>query len=149
LLAFGAFERSNLRKISSRINVGVGVGWKILGGKKHPNTKVKLSLSNAIVHEVTDFEIKQDRDIYRNSTRIKLVVNFIPDKLTFNSVVFLQPSLTDNYYRWNSSTHISYKVGKHLAILASFENTYENFNVVGIQNLQTNTTIGLTYSGSN
>ena len=42
-----------------------------------------------------------------------------------------------------------YKVGKHIAILASFENTYENFNVVGIQNSQTNTTIGLVYSGSN
>ena len=66
----------------------------------------------------------------------------------FQSVIFVQPSLNDNYYRWNSLSSFSYKVGKHLALLASFENTYENFNVVGIQNAQTNATIGLTYSGS-
>lgn len=149
VLLFGAFEQSNLRKISNRYNVGVGIGWKILGGLKSPKSKVKLSISNAIVHEVTDFEVKEDRNIYRNSTRIKVKYDIIPDKLFFQSVVFLQPSLNDNYYRWNSSSQFSYKVGKHISILASFENTYENFNVVGIQNSQTNTTIGLVYSGSN
>ncbi len=148
-LVFGAFEQSNLRKITSRYNVGLGIGWKILGGKKTSKSRVKLSVSNAIVHEVTDFETKQDRNIYRNSTRIKIKYDIIPDKMFFQSIVFLQPSLNDNYYRWNSSSQISYKVGKHLAILASFENTYENFNVVGIQNSQTNTTFGLVYSGSN
>jgi hypothetical protein len=148
-LVFGAFEQSNLRKITSRYNVGLGIGWKILGGKRTAKSKIKLSISNAIVHEVTDFESKQDKNIYRNSTRIKLKYDIIPDKLFFQSVVFLQPSLTDNYYRWNTSSQFSYKVGKHIAILASFENTYENFNVVGIQNSQTNTTFGLVYSGSN
>ena len=148
-LIFGAFEQSNLRKITTRYNIGVGVGWKILGGKKTPKSRLKLSISNAIVHEVTDFELKQDKDIYRNSTRFKIKYDIIPDKMFFQSVVFLQPSLTDNYYRWNSSSQFSYKVGKHIAILASFENTYENFNVIGVQNSQTNTTVGLTYSGSN
>lgn len=149
VLLFGAFEQSNLRKISKRYNVGVGIGWKILGGLKSPKSKVKLSLSNAIVREVTDFEVKEDRNIYRNSTRIKIKYDIISDKLFFQSLVFLQPSLNDNYYRWNSSSQFSYKVGKYISILASFENTYENFNVVGIQNAQTNTTIGLVYSGSN
>ncbi len=148
-LFFGAYEQSNLRKIATRYNVGIGIGWKILGGKKTPKSKLKLSVSNAIMHEVTDYEIKQDRDIYRNSTRFRLKYDIIPDKLFFQSVVFLQPSLNDNYYRWNSSSQFSYKVGKHLAILVSFENTYENFNVLGIQNSQTNTTFGLIYSGSN
>jgi hypothetical protein len=149
MLIFGAYEQSNLRKITSRYNVGVGIGWKILGGKTSPKSKVKLSISNAIVREVTDFETKQDKDVYRNSTRLKIRYDIIPDKFYFQSVAFFQPSITDNYYRWNSSSQISYKVGKHLAILASFENTYENFNVVGIQNSQTNTTFGLVYSGSN
>ena len=148
-LVFGSYEQSNLRKISTRYNVGLGIGWKILGGEKTPKSRVKLSISNAIVHEVTDFEAKQDKNIYRNSTRIKLRYNIIQDKMFLQSVVFLQPSLTDNYYRWNSSSQFSYKVGKHVAILLSFENSYENFNVIGIQNSQTNTTFGLVYSGSN
>jgi hypothetical protein len=63
--------------------------------------------------------------------------------------VFFQPSLNDNYYRWNSSSQFSYKVGKHLALLVSFENSYENFNIVGLQNAQTNTTFGLVFNGSN
>ena len=148
-LVFGSYEQSNLRKISTRYNVGLGIGWKILGGEKTPKSRVKLSISNAIVHEVTDFEAKQDKNIYRNSTRIKLRYNIIQDKMFLQSVVFLQPSLTDNYYRWNSSSQFSYKVGKHVAILLSFENSYENFNVIGIQKSQTNTTFGLVYSGSN
>lgn len=147
-LLFGAFEQSNIRKISSRFNIGIGIGWRILGGKKNPNARFKLSISNALVREITDFIIKQDRNVYRNSTRIRLKYDIIPDKFFFQSVVFLQPSLIDEYYRWNSSTQLSYKVGKHISILASFENTYENFNTIGIQNAQTNTTIGLTYSGS-
>ena len=79
----------------------------------------------------------------------KLRYDIIQDKIFFQSVVFLQPSLTDNYYRWNSSSQFSPKVGKHVAILFSFENSYENFNVIGIQKSQTNTTFGLVYSGSN
>ncbi len=148
-LAFGAFEQSNLRKITTRYNVGAGIGWKIIGGKHKPKSPIKLSLSNVLVHESTDFATKQDIILYRNSTRFKLIVNLIPEKLSFNSVVFIQPSLTDNYFRWNSSSQLSYKVGKHLSILASFENTYENFNPELVKNAQTNTTIGLTYSGSN
>lgn len=147
-LLFGAFEQSNIRKISSRFNIGIGIGWKIFGGRKSPKSRFKLSISNALVREITDFISKQDRNIYRNSTRIKLKYDIIPDKFSIQSVVFLQPSLIDEYYRWNSSTQLSYKVGKHISILASFENTYENFNTIGIQNAQTNTTIGLTYSGS-
>ncbi len=149
ILMFGGFEQSNLRKILTRYNVGLGVGWKIFGGKKNSKSRFKLSITNALVKEVTDFEIKQDRDVFRNSTRLKLIYEIIPNKMHLQSVAFLQPSLNDNYYRWNSLSSLTYKVGKHFAFLVSFENTYENFNVVGIQNAQTNATIGLTYSSSN
>jgi hypothetical protein len=148
ILMFGGFEQSNLRKILTRYNGGLGVGLKIFGGKNNPKARFKLSITNALVKEVTDFEIKQDRDVFRNSTRLKLIYEIIPNKMHLQSVAFFQPSLNDNYYRWNSLSSLTYKVGKHIAFLASFENTYENFNVVGIQNSQTNATIGLTYSGS-
>ena len=148
-LFFGNFEQSNLRKINTRTNVGIGIGWRILGGKKSPKSNVKLSISNAFVHEKTDFIIKQDREIFRNSTRFRLSADIIPNQLSFNSTIFFQPSLNDNYLRWNSLTTLSYKVGKHIAILASLDTIYENFNIIGIQNSQVNATIGLTYSGSN
>jgi hypothetical protein len=148
-LMFGAFEQSNLRKILSRSNAGVGIGFKIFGGKKHPKSRFKLSLTNALVRETTNFEIREDRDLFRNSTRLKLSFDIIPKKMSLQSVTFLQPSLTDNYYRWNSISNLTYKVGKNLAFLLSFENTYENFNDVGIQNAQSNATVGLVYSGSN
>jgi Protein of unknown function, DUF481 len=147
-LMFGAFEQSNLRKIIIRRNVGLGVGFKIFGGRKHPKSRFKLSLTNAFVKEVTDFEMNEDKDVFRNSTRLRISFDIIPAKMTLQSVAFLQPSLTDNYYRWNSLSNLTYKVGKHLAFLLSFENTYENFNELGVQNSQTNATIGLVYSGS-
>jgi putative salt-induced outer membrane protein YdiY len=148
ILMFGIFEQSNLRKITTRYNVGTGVGLKVFGGKNNPKSRFKLSITNAFVKEATDFEIKQDLDIFRNSTRLKLIYEIIPNKMHLQSVLFFQPSLNDNYFRWNSLSSLTYKVGKHIAFLVSFENTYENYNVSGIQNAQTNATIGLTYSGS-
>lgn len=149
ILLFGVFEQSNLRKISSRYNVGIGVGLKVFGGKNNPKSRFKFSITNALVREVTDFDIKEDKYVFRNSTRLKLIYEIIPNRMNLQSVAFLQPSLNDNYYRWNSVSSLTYKVGKHIAFLISFENTYENFNEVGIKNAQTNATIGLTYSGSN
>ncbi len=148
-LLFGNFEQSNIRKINTRTNVGIGIGWRILGGKRTPKSHVKLSVSNAILHEKTDFIIKQDREVFRNSTRLRISVDLIPNQLIFNSTIFFQPSLNDNYLRWNSLSSLSYKVGKHIAFLASLDTIYENFNIVGIQNSQVNATVGLTYSGSN
>lgn len=148
-LIFGAFKQGNLRKITGRYRIGLGIGWKILGGKRTPKSELKLSISNAVVREVPDFETKTYWDVYRNSTRIKVRYDIISNKLFFQSVLFIQPSLNDNYYRWNSSSQFSYKIGEHLLILASFEDTYENFSGVGIQNSQTNTTLGMQYSVSN
>lgn len=148
-LFFGNFEQSNLRKINTRTNVGIGIGWRILGGKSTPKSHIKLSISNAFLHEKTDFILKQDREVFRNSTRLRLNADIIPNQLNFTSVVFFQPSLNDNYLRWNSLSTLSYKVGKHISILASLDTIYENFNMAGIQNSQVNATIGLAYTGSN
>jgi putative salt-induced outer membrane protein YdiY len=149
ILMFGGFEQSNLRKITTRYNAGLGVGLKIFGGKNHPKSRFKLSLTNAFVIESTDFQVKEDIEIFRNSTRLKISFEIIPNRMQLQSVAFLQPSLTDSYYRWNSLSSLTYKVGKHIAFLVSFDNTYENLNIAGIQNAQTNATIGLMYSGSN
>lgn len=145
-LIFGSFEESNLRKIQARTNLGIGIGWKILGGKKHPNALLKLNISNAILRETTDFVESTDLHLYRNSTRIRISWQLIPEKCTFQHTTFIQPSLSDNNIRWNSLSQLTYKIGKHLAINGTFDNTFENTNQAGVQSAQSNATIGFTYT---
>jgi hypothetical protein len=148
-LVFGSYEESNLRKINSRFMLGLGVGYKIIGSKNHPNSRVKLGISNAFLKEKTDFYTREDRNIWRNSTRIKLKAELIKDKLFFNNVTFLQPSITSNYLRWNAFSQIQLKVAKHISFTAALDNSFENINTEGVKNTQINAILGLTYSQSN
>ncbi|MCP9748789.1 DUF481 domain-containing protein [Lacihabitans sp. CS3-21] len=148
-LVFGSYEESNLRKINSRFMLGLGVGYKIIGSKNHPNSRVKLGISNAFLKEKTDFYTREDRNIWRNSTRIKLKAELIKDKLFFNNVTFFQPSITSNYLRWNAFSQIQLKVAKHISFTAALENSFENINTEGVKNTQVNAILGFTYSQSN
>ncbi|MCP9756402.1 DUF481 domain-containing protein [Lacihabitans sp. CCS-44] len=148
-LVFGSYEESNLRKINSRFMLGLGVGYKIIGSKNHPNSRVKLGISNAFLKEKTDFYTREDRNIWRNSTRVKLKAELIKDKLYFNNVTFFQPSITSNYLRWNAFSQIQLKVAKHISFTAALENSFENINTEGVKNTQINAILGFTYSQSN
>jgi Protein of unknown function, DUF481 len=148
-LLFGSFEKSNLRKINSRFMGGIGAGFKILGGKHHPSTRIKLSVSNAFLKEKTDFYTRADRNIWRNSTRIKLKAELVKDKLYFNNTTFFQPSITSNYLRWNAFSQLQYKVGKHISLTAALDNSFENINTEGVKNTQINAIVGFTFSQSN
>ncbi|HLO44838.1 MAG TPA: DUF481 domain-containing protein [Leadbetterella sp.] len=148
-LVFGSYEESNLRKINSRFMLGLGVGYKIIGSKNHPNSRVKLGISNAFLKEKTDFYTREDRNIWRNSTRIKLKAELVKDKLYFNNVTFFQPSITSNYLRWNAFSQIQLKVAKHISLTAALENSFENINTEGVKNTQINAILGFSYSLSN
>ncbi|MCP9763635.1 DUF481 domain-containing protein [Lacihabitans soyangensis] len=148
-LVFGSYEESNLRKINSRFMLGLGVGYKIIGSKNHPNSRIKLGISNAFLKEKTDFYTREDRNIWRNSTRVKLKVELIKDKLFFNNVTFFQPSVTSNYLRWNAFSQIQLKVAKHISFTAALDNSFENINTEGVKNTQINAILGFTYSQSN
>lgn len=148
-LVFGSYEESNLRKINSRFMLGLGVGYKIIGSKNHPNSRVKLGISNAFLKEKTDFYTREDRNVWRNSTRVKLKAELIKDKLFFNNVTFFQPSITSNYLRWNAFSQIQLKVAKHISLTAALENSFENINTEGVKNTQINAILGFTYSQSN
>jgi hypothetical protein len=148
-LVFGSYEESNLRKINSRFMLGLGVGYKIIGSKNHPNSRVKLGISNAFLKEKTDFYTREDRNIWRNSTRVKLKAELIKDKLFFNNVTFFQPSITSNYLRWNAFSQIQLKVAKHISLTAALENSFENINTEGVKNTQINAILGFSYSLSN
>jgi hypothetical protein len=148
-LVFGSFEESNLRKINSRFLAGIGVGYKIIGGLKYPKSRVKLSISNAFLKEKTDFYTREDRNLWRNSTRLKFKAEIVKDKLFFNNITFFQPSITSKYLRWNALTQLQYKVGKHISLNTTLENSYENNNTAGVKNTQINASLGFTYSQSN
>jgi hypothetical protein len=148
-LVFGSYEESNLRKINSRFMLGLGVGYKIIGSKNHPNSRVKLGISNAFLKEKTDFYTREDRNIWRNSTRVKLKAELIKDKLFFNNVTFFQPSITSNYLRWNAFSQIQLKIAKHISFTVALENSFENINTEGVKNTQINAILGFTYSQSN
>lgn len=148
-LLFGSAEQSNLRKINSRWIAGVGVGYKISGGKRNPKARLKVSISNAILKEVTDFYTREDRNVWRSSTRIKIKAEIIKDKLSFSNTTFIQPSLNSSYLRWNAFSQLILKVGKHISFTAALENSFENINVEGVKNTQVNATVGLVFSQAN
>jgi hypothetical protein len=148
-LLFGSAEQSNLRKINSRWIGGVGVGYKISGGKRNPKARLKVSISNALLKEITDFYTREDRNVWRNSTRIKIKADIIKDKLSFSNTTFIQPSLSSSYLRWNAFSQLILKVGKHISFTAALENSFENINVEGVKNTQVNATVGLVFSQAN
>lgn len=148
-LLFGSAEQSNLRKINSRYIAGIGVGYKISGGKRNPKAKVKVSVSNAILKEVTDFYTREDRNVWRSSTRVKIKAEIIKNQLFFSNITFFQPSLSSSYLRWNAFSQLILKVRKHISFTAALENSYENINVEGVKNTQVNATIGLVFSQAN
>ena len=63
-LAFGAFEKSNLRQILTRYTVADGLGYKILVRKR-----AYMSLTDVLLHENTDFAVLSDISVWRNSAR--------------------------------------------------------------------------------
>ncbi len=147
-LLFGIYEQSNLRQINHRLNVGAGAGWHIVGGKRLPSTRVQLSLSNAFLRERTDFITSSDVDVIRNSTRVRFKVDVVKDKLTVQHTTFFQPALNRNNLRWNSISQLLFKLGKHLSLTATLDNSYESYNAEGVKNTQINSTLGLSYTAA-
>lgn len=141
-LGFISWDKSNLRRILNRWTQAAGIGVKIIQKKK-----AYLSITNLILHEVSDFSEQADIDVWRNSTRF--LGEFAPDKagkFTIASIVFIQPaiSLPDNF-RWNGNLTLAYKMSNHLSLRTKFENTYESYVVPGRKPNDFRWTIGLTY----
>lgn len=145
-LAFGIYETSNLRKINERLYYGVGIGLRIIGGIKHPEAKFKLAITNAILHENTDFQTKEDITTWRNSTRIKISTKLWKDKLELSNTTFLQPSLNQNNFRWNAISQLAIKLSNHLSFVVSEVNSYESVVVEGASNTDFSLTFGFRLS---
>jgi hypothetical protein len=141
-LAFLAWDRSNLRHILNRWTQAAGIGVKIIQQKR-----AYFSLTNLLLHEVSDFMERADIDVWRNSTR--LLGEFAPDKngkFTITGIVFIQPAITiRNNFRWNGSLAFAYKMNNNLSLRTKFENAYESYVVPGRKSNDFRWTIGLSF----
>ncbi len=148
-LAFSVFEKSHLRQITGRRYGGGGVGWRITGGLRRPGAKLKITLTNALLYESTDFyenpgEPSRDVTVLRNSTRLRLTASWFDGRLTLANTSFFQPALNRPNLRASVVTQALISLTKRLAFSLTLENNYESVVAEGRQNADTHLTVGLT-----
>lgn len=139
-LAFGSYERSNLRQINHRLTAAAGAGYKLLDHKR-----AYISLTDVIVSESTDFIELNDISIIRNSARLFGEYSFDNDRIKVTHTAFYQPALGRYNVRWNASLSIQLKVTEVVSLRSTLANAYESLVVPGRQNNDLRFTVGLTY----
>lgn len=139
-LAFGSFERSNLRRIDRRWTLAGGAGYKLLNRKR-----AYVSLTNVLLHENTDFIERSDINIFRNSTRLFGEYTFDNDRWTITHTAFYQPALGVQNIRWNASLSAQIKLSAVISLRTTLANAYESVVAPGRQNNDLRFTAGFVY----
>ena len=115
-------ETSNLRRIDLRQMAGGGLGFRVANSSAN-----RLTLTDAIVYESTNFREIPTVTTIRNSFRIKGKHSFLQDKFRFNHITFIQPALNDfSNLRWNTILSLELPINKYVTLRTSFENSYES-----------------------
>lgn len=139
--AIGGFERSNLRGITRRVQLGAGPGWVFYSD----TLGREVSVSNLVLRETTSFLDERRQVTARNSVRLKAA--WVVRVLTLNSTTFYQPSLADfNNYRFSNLTTAALRLTRQLAVSFSYNYTFESEFSEGRVPENTNITVGLSYS---
>lgn len=144
-LAFGSFERSNLRKIGRRWTVAGGAGYKLINRKR-----AYLSVTNVVLQEFTDFVELSDINIFRNSTRLFGEYTFAGDRCTVTHTAFYQPAIGGHgdgpvNIRWNASLSVQVKLTSVISLRSTLANAYESLVAPGRKNNDLRFTAGLVY----
>ena len=139
-LAFGSYERSNLRQINHRWTIAAGAGYKLLNRKR-----AYISITNVILNEKTDFAERSDINVFRNSTRLFGEYTFNNDRWTITHTAFYQPALGQHNIRWNASLSVRIKLTTATSLRTTAANAYEGVVVPGRQNNDFRFTVGLVY----
>jgi len=139
-LAFGSYERSNLRQINNRWTVAGGLGYKLLNRKR-----AYISVTNVLMNENTDFIELQDIYIIRNSLRVFGEYTLANDRVTVTHTAFYQPALGQYNIRWNASLSVQVKLTSATSLRTTLANAYESLVVPGRQNNDLRFTVGLVY----
>ncbi|GAB3999751.1 hypothetical protein GCM10028807_50870 [Spirosoma daeguense] len=139
-LAFGSYERSNLRQIAHRWTAAGGIGYKLVNRKR-----AYVSVTNVLLHENTDFFEREDIYIFRNSLRLFGEYSFDKDRWTVTHTAFYQPALGTYNVRWNGSVSVQVKLTQVISLRTTAANAYESLVAPGRQNDDFRFTIGLVY----
>jgi len=134
-------ETSNLRGIKLRKLVGAGIGLRLYQTPQHT-----LSLTNAVIHEATDFRERATITTQRNSTRIKGKHSFLQDKVRFTHITFVQPALNDfSNVRWNTILSLELPLTRWVTLRSSYENNFESVVEAGRKRHDSRLTFGLAF----
>lgn len=139
-LAFGSFERSNLRQINRRWTVAAGLGYKLVNRKR-----AYISITNVLLQEFTDFAEGTDVNTFRNSTRLFGEYTFGRDRWTLTHTAFYQPAIGQRNIRWNASLSLSIKLNTVVSLRSTLANAYESVVAPGRQNNDLRFTAGFVY----
>lgn len=122
VFGLGTVEISNLRGIDLRQLAGAGIGYRLLQTDRN-----NLTLTNAIIHESTEFKERPTLVTQRNSFRLKGSHHLLGDKIRFAHITFVQPSLRDfSNMRWNTLLSLELPLTSWVSIRTSFANSYES-----------------------
>lgn len=139
--ALGGFERSNLRGITRRVQLGAGPGWAFYSD----SLGREVAVSNLIIREQTNFLDGRTVVTARNSARLKMVYSY--KNLTFNSITLYQPSLEKfSNFRFSNVASASLKLISKLAVTFTYNYTYDSQFSEGKVPENTNITVGFSYS---
>ncbi|GAA4383083.1 DUF481 domain-containing protein [Hymenobacter koreensis] len=140
----GGYERSNLRGIDYRVQVGAGPGWALytdsLGQRE-------IALSNLLIREATYFTDGSQRVVTRSSLRLKL---FYTHRLfTLSANTFYQPALpTVSDFRVSQLTTLALRLTRRLAVNFTSNYTHESRVLAGKNPDNYNLTVGLSYTNT-
>lgn len=139
--ALGGFEISNLRGITSRVQLGAGPGWAFYSD----TLGREVSVSNLLIREKTNFRDGTARLTTRNSARLK--VAYSRSVFTLSSLTFYQPSVVDfGDYRFSNLTTLALKLPRKFSVNFSYNYTHESRVIEGRFPDNTNVTVGVAYS---
>ncbi|TGE06259.1 DUF481 domain-containing protein [Hymenobacter fodinae] len=139
--ALGGFEISNLRGITSRVQLGAGPGWAFYSD----TLGREVSVSNLLIREKTNFRNGTSRLTTRNSARLK--VSYSRSVFTLSSITFYQPSVIDfGDYRFSNLTTLALKLPRKFSVNFSYNYTHESRVIEGRFPDNTNVTVGVAYS---
>jgi hypothetical protein len=140
-LAFGSYEKSNLRSILFRWIGAGGIGLKLI-----TKPKAYLSVTNVVLFEETNFIELNDRKLWRNSTRL-FGEYTLGKKFSISHTIFFQPAISEKNLRWNGNLIFNYAVSSHTSLRSTFENSYESLIVPFRQYNDFRWTFGIAFSG--
>lgn len=138
----GGYERSNLRGIADRWQVGAGPGWSFY--RDSLGTR-EVALSNLLIREATYYVDGSERVVTRNSLRLKLLYTL--RQFTVSTLTYYQPSLASLAdSRVSQLATITLKVTKRLAVNATSNYTHESRVLAGKNPDNYNLTVGFSYA---